>query len=59
MNGPKNTAAIAPQETDRIVTITAGFKNAKIMESKMKNALPIRTSEVSFLSSAFLLMNPL
>ncbi len=59
MKGPRNTDAIAPQEMERIVTITAGLRKARIMESNMKNALPILTSEVSCLSLAFLFINPL
>jgi len=59
MNGPKKTDAIAPQEIESIVTITAGLKKARIIESNIKNMLPILTSDVNCLSFAFLLINPL
>ena len=59
INGPKNTEAIAPQEMERIVTITAGFINARAIDSKMKKMLLNRTVLVKVLSEASLLIKPL
>ena len=58
MKGPKKTEAIAPHEIARIVTITAGLKEARIMESKIKNTLPALIRIVKVLSEASFLINP-
>ena len=59
INGPKKTEAIAPQEIDRIVTITAGFNIAKSIDKSMKKILAIRISFVRDLSVAFFRIKPL
>ena len=58
INGPRNTEAIAPQDIDNIVTITAGFCQARIIERIIKNPLLNLPSFVRVLSEAFLLMKP-
>lgn len=55
MKGPKKTEAIAPHEIESIVTITAGFSIAKIIERMMKKAELVRIKIVRDRSEAFLL----
>ena len=59
IKGPKKTDAIAPQEIERIVTITAGFIKARIIDKIMKKILLILTIFVSVVSSASLFIKPL
>ena len=58
MNGPRNTEAIAPHDIDNMVTITAGFCQARIIDRIMKNPLLSLPSFVRVLSEAFLFMKP-
>jgi len=58
MNGPRNTEAIAPQEIESIVTITAGFSHARIIDRSKKNPLLNLPSLVREVSEACLLMKP-
>ena len=58
MNGPRNTEAIAPQEMDSMVTITAGFIQASTMERTMKNPLLSLPSLVRELSEASRFIKP-
>ena len=58
MNGPRNTAPIAPQDTPNILTIVAGLKYANITASRINTAEITRIKSVNLLSSDPLLIKP-